>query len=51
MKKMEEKEYQKPAIRIVELRQRTAILIVSGGDAKINGYENAGEQNWDTSDE
>ncbi|MCR4809738.1 MAG: hypothetical protein K5896_07750 [Prevotella sp.] len=48
---MKEKEYQKPAIQIVGLRQRTAILFVSGGEAKINGYEATNTQDWETSEE
>ena len=48
---MKKKDYQKPAITIVELGQRTAILVVSGGEATIQGYGTAKTQNWDTSDE
>jgi len=47
MEKMKDKAYQKPAIRIVALRQETALLTSTDGvQATRNGYGSSNSQNW-----
>ena len=49
---MEKKNYQKPSMKVIMLRQQVAILQASGGgvEATRRGYGTANKQTWDESE-
>ena len=49
---MKNKEYRRPCMTIIELRQKTILLTSpNGGEATRKGYGKANSQLWEDSDE
>ena len=42
---MKRKDYEKPAMKVIELKQRTMLLVGSNGDGSLQDY------NWNTPSE
>ena len=44
---MNRKDYQKPTMKVVKLKQRSHILVVSNGDAGVQDYHKQSHDDWD----